>query len=168
MALEHPTLRIVAAPAARQPFPIDAVAAEEDTYLVLSAPPIIDEPVEHALRVLRDAHRAEPVVPGQVLVRPGVPLGLLAVVHDLDQQPSWREPWIGEAVQAVFSVVGERRLASLALPCLGTVHGQLAPSRFLELLAPALDDPPDCLRHLWLVVPENLEPALLRRLARQG
>ena len=76
-------MNIVAAAPERQPFPIDARVEEEDTYLVLSAAAVLSEPSAHPLRVLHEAHSAQPHPPGAVLVRAGVPLRLLAVTWSL-------------------------------------------------------------------------------------
>ncbi|MGB6363143.1 MAG: hypothetical protein WBG64_10790, partial [Thermoanaerobaculia bacterium] len=71
-------VRLVAAPAAQPPFPVDAVVVEEDTYLVLSAETDLRIPGEHPLRVMTAAHELEPELPGSVLVRSGQPLELAA------------------------------------------------------------------------------------------
>jgi len=158
-------LRIVAAPADAPPFPVDAEAAEEDTFLVLSAEPVLHQPPDHPLRIIRDAFAAEPVSPGSVVVREGSPLRLLAVVHDLDQDPTWRPEWVAAALAAVLRQCDERALRSLALPLLGSRHGRLGPERFVSLLRDALDAaPPSSLQRLWLVVPKGTPPAVFAAL----
>ena len=56
-----------------------------------------------------------------------------------------------------------KRLTSLALPLLGSVHGRFAPERFLELLSDALADAPETLGKLWMIVRKDADAALLRR-----
>ncbi len=157
----EPRQRIVSiswavAPPEAPPFPVDAVAEEEDTYLVLSAEATVREPRQPLLKVLAEVHAARPLDPGSVVVRDGRPLRLLAVVHALDEEPTWREEWIAEALRGIFRETGRRRLRSLGLPLLGSVHGRLAIGRSLELIRRVLDEAlPDHLEHLWLMVADG-------------
>jgi O-acetyl-ADP-ribose deacetylase (regulator of RNase III) len=101
--------------------------------------------------VLTEAHEAEPAPPGTVVARPGEPLLLLAVVHDLAQDPTWREEWIGAALAGVLREVRARRVRALALPVLGARHGRMPPAAFAGLLRAALEsDAPPSLARLWL------------------
>lgn len=145
-------LRAVVGPEDRPPFPVEARVFEEDTYLVLSAPVEVTTQPEHPIRLMTALWNLKPKLPGTILVRSGRPLRLLAVIHDLNQNPSWRESWIAQALMEILQEVNHRRLSSLALPFLGAVHGRLPPERFLNLLGEALHrHPPSTLRHLWLV-----------------
>ena len=63
------TLRIVAAPKDRPPFKVGAVAFEEDTFLVMSAEPIVRAPKESLMRVMTRVIETRPETPGTVLVR---------------------------------------------------------------------------------------------------
>jgi hypothetical protein len=156
------TLRIVAAPKDRPPFKVGAVAFEEDTFLVMSAEPVIRAPKESLMRVMTRVIETQPETPGTVLVRGKRPLRLLAVVHDLNQEPSWREEWVADCLEKIFAEVKSRKLKSIALPFLGTLHGRLERGRFLELLGHALSQTE--LRHLeciWLVVPDGMNSKIL-------
>lgn len=145
-------MRVVVAPADRPPFEADAVAAEEDTYLVLSAPVDVRPPADHPVRLLTALHGLAPEPPGSVVVREGRPLRLLAVVHDLAREPTWREEWVARALEALLAEAGRRRIRRLALPLLGTRHGRLPPERFLSLLGGALEaSAPATLEQVWLV-----------------
>ena len=145
-------LRLVAAPA--PPFAVEAVVEEEDTYLVLSAPPEVRDEPEHPIRLMTELLEARGEEPGSVVVRPGPPLRLLAVVHDLSAEPTWREEWVASALNNVFRVARRRRLRSLALPFLARRHGKLEPERFVALLRGALErGVPENLQRLWLIVP---------------
>jgi hypothetical protein len=132
-------VRIVMAPPGAPPFALDAEVLEEDTYLVLSADTVFRPPVEHPLQILAAVHDAEPKRPGSVLVTNGTPMRFLAVVHDLGRSPTWTEAWISEALDHVFAESEHRHLQGLALPPLGTLHGNLRPQRFTGLLRRALD-----------------------------
>jgi hypothetical protein len=156
------TLRIVAAPKDRPPFKVGAVAFEEDTFLVMSAEPIVRAPKESLMRVMTRVIETQPETPGTVLVRGKRPLRLLAVVHDLNQEPSWREEWVADCLEKILAEAKSRKLKSIALPFLGTLHGRLERGRFLELLGHALSQTE--LRHLeciWLVVPDGMNSKIL-------
>lgn len=156
LAPEGGSIPWAVAPREVPPFAVDAVVEEEDTYLVLSADPTVREPEEPLLEVLTEVHEAEPLEPGSIVVREGEPLRLLAVVHALDEEPTWREEWIAEALRGVFREAGRRRLRSVGLPLLGTVHGRLAIGRSLELILRALDETrPGGLERLWLMVADR-------------
>ena len=145
-------LEIVSAPETAPPFDVDAVAFEEDTYLILSAAPELREPVEHPLKILTAAHEAEPAEPGSVLVRPGSPLRLLAVVHELERQPTWRPEWVARALEGILHAADARGLRGVGLPPIGTRHGTLEIRHFGALLGRALQRAPlDHLRGLWVV-----------------
>jgi len=134
----------------------DAVVAEEDTYLVLSADPEVREPEVARLRAFHEAYTAEPAEPGTVVAREGSPLRLLAVVHDLSQDPSWCEEWVAAALEAVVREADLRTVRSLVMPPLGRVHGALPRERLVVLLRAALQAcAPRHLERLCLVVPDE-------------
>jgi hypothetical protein len=146
----------------------DALLLEEDTYLVLSADPEVREPGVARLRAFHEAYTAEPAAPGGIVVREGSPLRLLAVVHDLSQEPSWREEWVAAALEAALEEAESRRVRTLAIPPLGRVHGSLPAERFVALLRSALG--PGTSRNLeciWLVVPDD-EVEVFRELLESG
>ncbi len=154
-------LRVRAAPAHRPPFAVQAEVCEEDTFLVLSASPELEEPEADLGTLARALERWQAPTPGNVVVRPGQPLRLLAVVHDLDREPSWCEAWIEAATRTALGEADRRGLAAVAVPLLGCRHGQLDPLRYPVLLARACAGLE--LRHvgaLWLVCPEGSERRL--------
>lgn len=162
MEISFGPTQIIAAPKNRQPFPVDAVAFEEDTFLVLSADTTVREPHEPLMRVITRVIETRPETPGSVLVKGKRPLRLLAIVHDLNQEPSWREEWIESALRGIFQEVESRRLKSLALPFLGTLHGPLDKQRFVMLLREALERMEfKQLKYLWLIVPAGTDREIL-------
>ena len=129
---------------------------EEDTYLVLSADWEKIESEAHPVVILTEAFEMEPEKPGRVVVYEGSPLRFLAVVHDLDQEPSWREDWIGKALEEVFREAERRNLQRIALPFLGTKHGSLEKKRFAALFRGFLKRRPSPYHlRVWLVLPRN-------------
>jgi len=156
------SLSIVAAPKQSPPFPVNGLAFEEDTFLVLSADPVVRPPKESLMRVMTRVIETRPQTPGSVLVKGKRPLRLLAIVHDLNQDPSWREEWIANALDRILAEAETRRLRSIALPFLGTLHGSLEKQRFVVLLRDALErNPAIHLERLWLVVPEGSSSKIL-------
>jgi len=154
-------VEIVVSQRERSPFPVDAVVLEDDTYSVLGADPVVRPSTEHPIRVWTALQDVVAATPGSVIVRRGRPLRLLAVVHDLSAEPTWREEWIAEALREIVRTVDARRIRSLALPPLGAVHGRLPPERFASLLRAALDaGAPSTLVRIWIVAPAGLREPL--------
>ena len=154
---------IVVAPENKPPFRTDAVAYEEDTFLVLSAPVELNEPPEPLVRLLTELREMKPEKPGSVLVKATSPLQLLAVVHDLNQEPSWKEEWVAKALEEIFRETEQRKLHSLALPFLGTRHGSLDKERFLVLLRSTLEGiVTHSLKRIWLMLPPDIDHEMLK------
>ena len=153
---------IVASPEKRPPFKVDAVAVEEDTFLVMSADRMVRDSKEPLMKVMTRVIETQPKTPGSVVVKGGTPLRLLAIVHDLNEDPSWREGWITKALGGIFREAERRNLGSIAIPFLGTLHGSLDKQRFLVLLRSAVERiSPNHLKRLWLVVPPGTSLKIL-------
>jgi len=160
------SVRVFVAPKEWPPFLADALAEEEDIYLVLSADPEVLETREQTEELMAELLKTNPAVPGSVIVKEGRPLSLLAVVHDLSQEPSWKEEWIINALDGIFREAKSRKIRSLALPLLGALHGSFEKQRFLVLLREALErSSPEHLARLWLVVPAGTTGQVLGMLA---
>ena len=156
--IPHGSYRIVAAPEEKSPFDVDAVVYEEDTYLVLSADPKVREPKDHPVKIMTRLIEATPETPGSVLVRGKHPrrhpLRFLAIIHDFNQEPTWREEWIASALNGIFQEAETRKLTSVALPMLGCLHGSLDRQRFFALLRSAITQSTQRrLKRIWLITP---------------
>ena len=161
-------IHIVAAPKDAPPFPIEAIALEEDTFLVMSADPTIRDPKVPLIRIMSNLIETRPQTPGAVLVQGNAPVRLLAIIHDFNEDPSWKEEWIEKAFQGIFEAAEGMRLRSLALPLLGTVHGSLDRCRSVQFLAESLHHRPlQDLLFLWLVVPGGVCREVLELLKSQ-
>jgi hypothetical protein len=148
------SLNVIAAPEKSPPFKVDAIAYEEDTWLMMSAEPEIAEPPEHPIRLMTDLIEAQPRAAGSVVVRGKNPLQFLAIVHDVNQDPTWREQWVEACLENIFKESEQRMLQAIGLPLLGTKHGRLEKKRFILLLGRVLKRTPfKHLKHLWLVAP---------------
>ncbi len=149
-------VRITAAPEDQAPFPFAAVALEEDTNLLMSARAEICAPVESFGKLVEDMASFEPMKPGTVVAQSGSPVRLLAIIHDIEQSPTWKEAWIEQALLAVLKETDRRRLSSLCMPVLGSLHGGILVTRFASLLRLALEQRrPKRLRRIWALVPEE-------------
>jgi hypothetical protein len=147
-------LLIAAAPKDSPPFPVDALAFEEDTFLVMSADATVRDPKIPLIRIMSRLIETKPRAPGTVLVQGHSPVRLLAIVHDFNEDPSWKEDWIQAGLDGIFEAAEQLGTRSLGLPVLGTVHGSLDRDRGLLLLAESLRRRTlSDLTRLWLVVP---------------
>jgi hypothetical protein len=159
------SISITAAPEESPPFEIAAKAFEEDTWLVMSADPKIAEPPEHPIRLMTDLIQAQPEPVGSVLVRGKNPLRFLAIVHDVNQDPTWQEEWIVSALTEIFRASEHRKLQAIGLPLLGTLHGRLEKRRFILLLSRVLKQTPFIhLKYLWLMVPTPQNSEIIKML----
>ena len=117
---------------------------------------VVKEPQESWGEVIKQVNELQPETPGCVLIRETYPLETLAVVHDLDREPSWKEEWIAAALDGVLREFAARGVRSGAIPMLGATHGSLPLERAAGLLREALKrGGPRTLEHIWLVVPSG-------------
>jgi hypothetical protein len=150
------------APPGSPPYEVDAVIEEEDRHLVLSAPPVIPERTEHPIRVMTDLLEAEPLPLGSVVVRGETrPRRLLAIVHDLNLDPSATRESVALALSNVGTELERLSVRRARFPLLGAVHGVLDPRDSASLIrAQLVDRPPKGLEHVWIVPLGNLDRLL--------
>lgn len=147
---------IVVAPKAVPPFDIDAVVEEQDTALILSKPGNITEPDNKPAWFLANKLESQPLLkPGRVIKRDGKTIRLLAIVHDLDMEPSWSSEWIAQALENIIKVSHTHGISSLQLPVLGAKHGRFNIQEFLQLLVIAIKKAQGKLKKIWLIVPQQ-------------
>ena len=120
------------------PARVDAFVFEQDTEYILRADLAVRYPAQSAAELIVEAGAAAGRALGGVYPIEGAPLRLMAVVHDLALQPSWREEWIAAAYAGIAREACERGLGDLVLPLLGTVHGRFDPVRSRALLEAAM------------------------------
>ncbi|MGD2216178.1 MAG: hypothetical protein PVJ64_05455 [Gemmatimonadales bacterium] len=163
-------LKIVPAPpGATLVFLVEAQVVEDDTHLVLGSDPRPRETHEEPGQLLENARASIGPAPGTLVVRGERPVRFHAIVHDLDEEPSWREEWVASALREVFREAKARGIRSISLPLLGSVHGSLAPGRFAELLSDALAEKGlEKLDEVWLTVPPDLAVEMANRLRASG
>jgi hypothetical protein len=162
------TVQLAFSTTEQPPFPIEARVIEEDTYLVLSSPPEIPPmPSPDPRKAMRELMDFDPYPPGTICLREGHPLQILAVVHDLNASPSWREGWISMVISKILEECELRELSAIGFPVLGAMHGSLPPYKFGVMLREALRNlQPRYLRYLWIVLPEDIPAEERTRLAK--
>jgi hypothetical protein len=113
---------------------VGAFVFEQDLEYLLRVDREPRYPREPTAELLAAAQQAPERVCGMVYAIEGSPLYLMAVVHDLGQEPSWRSEWIAAAYHGLGHEVKERGLRALVTPLLGTVHGRFDPVLSLAML----------------------------------
>jgi hypothetical protein len=155
-------VHVVVAPEDAPPFPVDAIAVEEDTHLLLSSDGVVDEPDEDFDELIAAAGEAPTITPGSVLVRKGDPLRFLAIVHDIDCEPTWQEEWIASAINGVIEEAEWRRLEAVAVPLIGTRHGNVETRRVALWLGRCLSRTASrFLKRVWVIAPAGSEAELM-------
>jgi hypothetical protein len=151
-------VEITASPENNPPFSVDAVVREEDTLLVMGADRHVRDPGEPLMKIMTRMIETRPETPGSVLVKGGKPLSLLAVVHDLNRDPTWKEVWVEKALISLFRIIEDQGIGALGLPLLGTLHGRMKRDRFIVLLHHVLEKiHPVILKRIWVIVPPGTE-----------
>jgi len=155
-------LKIIAAPANCSPVKIEAQVFEEDTFLIMSDEPEHMPQPMHPIRLMNEIEKFTPEVPGTVIVKGRNPIRMLAVVHDVNQDPTWKEEWIEKAMCSVFQKSEQLKIKTLGLPMLGTKHGQLNSRHFAELLARFLRlSEFKHLKLIWLIAPVPVNKSII-------
>jgi hypothetical protein len=92
---------------------------------------------------------------------------MLAVVHDVNQDPTWKAEWIEKAMCSVFQKAEILKINSLGLPMLGTKHGKLDYQVFSNLLARCLKS---CefkyMKIIWLIAPVPINAVVISLLEK--
>lgn len=146
---------IAVAPDDFPPFPVDAVIEEQDTALVLGEPGEIRDPGPRPSWFLANKLESQQTVqPGGVLIRPGKPRRMLAIVHDLDEDPSWRIEWVAQALGNMLALAEPSGIKAVRLPILGAKHGRMSAERFIAILRDVLrHSRKHGLKNIWLCAP---------------
>jgi hypothetical protein len=167
------SIRIVSAPKDSPPFEVDAIALEEDTYLIMSADLEIFKPDEHIIRIMNNLLKTKPEQVGSVVVKGKNPFKFMCIVHDVNQDPTWKDEWIISAFIKIFEEAERRKVRSIAIPMIGTLHGTLQKQLFVEFLKIALEENSfNYLKCIWLIAPVDLNNEIIdtlkSRLYRTG
>ncbi len=147
------------------PLNVSAIVEEQDTDRVLGECTEIRDPGDMPVWYLANKLSSAPQKrTGCVVVCGQHPCTLQAIVHDLDEDPSWSYDWIAEALHNIFSLTIEKNISSIQLPMLGNVHGRFGLENFIALFVEKLDEFVNTngktlqrmpLRRIWLMVPDD-------------
>ncbi|MBW1997893.1 MAG: hypothetical protein JRJ29_07995 [Deltaproteobacteria bacterium] len=143
---------VVAASLERPPFRIDGVVVEEDTFLVMSAPPVVKEVKDPLMKIKTRLIETRPERPGSLLVKGESPCRFLAIIYDFNQETICKEEWIEECLARVLRETDRRGFQSIGLPLMGTGYGLVGIDRFVAILKKSLaESPPAGLERIWLI-----------------
>ena len=157
--------RLQVSPLDRPPFAVNAVTVEQDTAMVLGEEPTLYAPSQSLKEISSELEHISEPLPGSVLVKRGSPKRLLAIIHDLEQDPTLRQEWVVKALHNMVRLADRQPLQAIALPLLGTRYGQLDKHRFIELLCLTLTKyPPASPLKLWIIAPRHDVHELLQEL----
>lgn len=166
-AMRCATYPVVAAPAGSPPFDVDAIVLEEDTFLVMSAPPEVRDVKAPMMEIMTKLVETLSERPGCVLVKDRNPLRFLAVIYDFNEEPICREEWIESALGNIWQETKSRSLRSVGLPLLGTGYGVISTRRSIEILKHGLKETqPPSLERLWLIISKETGIEDLRRMEK--
>jgi len=142
-----------------------AIVEEQDTSLALSEFRELHDPGELPVWYLGHKAASDPAKKlGSVVVRACRPFIFQAIIHELDEDPTWCEEWISEALDNIFSLVSEKQVTSLCIPALGHVHGRMTLKDSISLIMDRLKvfltrNPSDSahkpLKKIWIQVDKN-------------
>ena len=150
------TLNIVIAHDSHPPFDVEAIALEEDTALILSADTVIKEIKDHPIRLMTELYNFKEKTPGSVVVKGKNPYRFLAIVHDLEREPSCEEEWIDNALNQIFYLCRKSGIKSLGLQLLGTRYGPVKYNWILDRIRSILiKEANSQLKNLWIMMPDN-------------
>jgi hypothetical protein len=161
----HGGLELVSAPPEEAPFPVERYVVEEDRWRVLGASPEWrPSPPEHPIRLHTELVFDTPAALGSIASHGR---RWHAVVVDLEAEPLVAADVVAMALTEIAARCRHHAVARLALPLLGTVHGDLDPQRALGILYETLlTSPPPGLRRLWLLTPLRHQVVIEQALAR--
>ena len=117
---------------------VDAVVEEQDTHLLLGKSPVITSVVSGFPQLVRNMQRQVPELPGSVIVKKTTPKRFIAIVYDIDNTSMCRREWLQSALQNIFTQCRKFKVATLAMPLLGTSYGRIDAPAMLDLLEQAL------------------------------
>ena len=161
--LEFGHATIQAAPKKYPPFSCQAIVEEQDTHLILSEQTVLTDPGKPAWYLASTLERDEKIYrQGAVLLRPGQPVRLLAVIHDIEKTPTCNTKSIETAWENILQLIELREFTSVAFPLLGTVYGNVSIRTSIKLLREKLFiNLPGNVNRIWLILPDGTDCSCL-------
>ncbi len=149
-------LAVVAAPRHHPPFSCQAFVHEQDTNLLLGEQTTLRDPGKPAWYLANILEEAPTSALGSVIIRGQAPVHLLAIIHDIEKNPTCQQAHITTAYQNIWHIAQQTGLSTIGMPLLGTVHGKLPVDVALSLFRSSLESHQhDKLQHIWLIWPAS-------------
>ncbi len=138
--LEYHGIEIAVSHSKLPPFEVGAIVEEQDTDRVLGEFTVMNDPGDKPGWYLANKLESEPQKKtGCVIVQGQYPVTLQAIVHDLNEDPSWRREWIEEALNNIFKLTNEKKISAIQIPALGNVRGHYGLQEFIASFIEGLD-----------------------------
>ena len=129
---------------------------EQDTFLLMAEQSTLKDPGKPAWYLANTMEQEQACKPGSVIIKGRSPIRLLAVVHNIEQQPTCHHEYISKAYKTLLQIIQDKAITSVGLPLLGTVHGKLSIVEAIVLLSECLKEGlPGSLQRIWLVLPSG-------------
>lgn len=132
---------------------LDAVVFEEDTHLILTLDRVMSHGEIHPIRLMTEIHETRPHTPGTLIVNDASWYG---VVIDLDQEQICRREWIEEAYENIGRRINLKKVGTIGVHLLGTIHGKMDLQFCLDRFVSAVGRwQCKSLEDVWLIAPES-------------
>ena len=155
-------VNVIVIPEKLAPVNVAAIVEEQDIALVLSMPSKLsvtdDKPCWYLANKLESQDTLQP---GSVIIRDGKTIKIMAIIHDLDQDPTYKPEWISKALDNIFSISNSYGIRTMQLPILGAQYGRFKLGEFLLLLVNKINIYEGPLEEIWLIIPHKDCPKAL-------
>lgn len=129
-----------------QPFPIEAMVYEEDTYRVLSPDNHIREIRQPLLELQSQVVGQQADKLGDLVIRGS---RWFAILHDFDQSESYASAVLPLVYSRISDAIMEREISSIGLQPLGAHHGPDDVGTAIDQIGRIVW--PSCLQSIWIV-----------------
>jgi hypothetical protein len=134
---------------------LDAVVFEEDTHLILTLDRVMTHGEVHPIRLMTELHAARPHTPGSLIINDSSWYG---VVIDLDREKICTAEWIDTAYEQVGRRISLKRIQTIGVHLLGTIHGKMDVDFCLDRFVSAVGCwRCESLKEVWLIVSDKSE-----------
>lgn len=141
-------VEIVTAASDKQPFPVEAVVLEEDTYRVMSAANRITHLPETTESSLDELKEFTPHVVGELIGRGN---RLYAIVHDFEMEPSFNDEGACQALARLAELARERGFEQIAIQAFQGSPDEASHAWIQAEIQRVLAGSP--VKRVWLIVP---------------
>lgn len=141
-------MEIVACSREKQPFPVEMIVFEEDTWMVMSASNRVRDLPPSTEESLHEISGFSPRRTGELVVRGN---RAFAIVHDFDNDPSFSPSAAREALREIARLSAEQGIESVAVQAMGTSRQETG-LKWLQAEIKGLLAAGN-IKRVWLIVP---------------